>query len=500
MHSKRYAPLCALMLSALPAASALAANYDLVPWWEAYRASDTDSVYTVDFSAHNAALTNGYVEHGVAAWFPCAPGGQSGPHGEAPMSGAGDPHFGYYPTATNIPMNFACARPAGTLPLYRYYKGGVTSDHFYTTSLADTDIVYGQGFTFERVEGYLFSTQVAGTLPLYRLSRCVVVNNACDLEHRYTLGANARQSLADAGWGVDRIEGYAFPRYDNDSALVTAVGSVNNLSVNGSVTVPLKNVPPSPLPGMNVPINGSGRARVQGMMEVNVTSKPANATQQRMYFQFYTGNLFTTGTPLNHLPFFVHGDAGLGKDGLFGIPYHGLGIYFVSAAKDGLCAPQTGTGGQVVVELFGNLAPGKLVDCAANLSGKPDPDHLWQTRGITAPLEANRKYAVEVTVSDDATLTMKIVDIERNLSSVFKRNYASWFTCPLTSDSVPLPANMSYCGNPYPGSKFPKGGTGYFVLPVFDVVDPNTAMRMSAYYTNLHIQWLDAAGNVLSTL
>lgn len=500
MNIQRFARACALMLSALPAASALAANYDLVPWWEAYRASDTDSFYTVDYSAHRNALAGGYTEHGVAAWFPCAPGGQSGPHGETAMGGAGDPHFGYYPTPTNIPMNFACARPAGTLPLYRYHKGGVTSDHFYTTSLADTDIVYGQGFTFDRVEGYLFSTQVAGTLPLYRLSRCVVVNNACDLEHRYTLSANARQSLVNAGWGVDRIEGYAFPRYDNDTAVVTATGSVNNLSVNGSATVALKNVYPSPVPGMKVPINGSGRSRVQGMMEVNVTSKPANATQQRMYFQFYTGNLFDSGTPLNHLPFFVHGDAGLGKDGLFGIPYHGLGIYFVSAAKDALCAPQAAPGGQVVVELFGNLAPDKLVDCAANLSTKPDPAGYWKQRSITAPLESNHLYAIEVTVSDGATLTMKIVDAERNLTSVFQRNYASWFDCPLTSDTVPLAAGMSHCGNPYGASQFAKNGTGYFVLPVFDVVDPNTAMRMSAYYTNLHIQWLDAAGNVLSTL
>lgn len=500
MNIKRFSLAIALALTALPALPALAANYDLIAWWEAYRASDNDSFYTVDYTAHRNKLGEGYVEHGAAAWFPCAPGGTFGPRGEAPISGASDPHFGYYPAAPSIPMNFACARPTGTLPLYRFYKGGVASDHFYTTSQADIDTVYSLGFSFERVEGYLFTTQIAGTLPMYRLSRCVVVNNACDLEHRYTISENARQSLVNAGWGLDRVEGYAFPRYDNDTAVVTASGSVNNLGVNGTVTVPLKNVTPSPVFGMKVPIRGSGRANVNGLMEVNVTSKPANATQQRMYFQFYTGNLFDAGSSLNHLPFFVHGDAGLGKDGLFGAPYHGLGIYFVSAAKDRLCAPQTALGGQVVVELFGNFAPGKLVDCDANLSTKPDPNGYWTTRGITAPLESNHMYAVEITVSDSATLKMKIVDVDRNLTSVFQRDYASWFDCPLNSDSVPLTANKSYCGNPFGGSKFAQKGTGYFVLPVFDVVDPTNTMKGSAYYTNLHIQWLDAAGNILSTM
>lgn len=51
----------------------------------------------------------------------------------------------------------------GTVPLYRY-QIGTTGDSYYTTTLNDAG---SSGYTYKGILGYLYTTQVAGTRPLY---------------------------------------------------------------------------------------------------------------------------------------------------------------------------------------------------------------------------------------------------------------------------------------------------------------------------------------------
>jgi Dual-action HEIGH metallo-peptidase/Repeat of unknown function (DUF5648) len=68
---------------------------------------------------------------------------------------------------------------AGTVPFYRYYSSGA-SNHFYTTNFAELG-GGGSGYVYEGVAGYIFPSQVAGSRPLYRFY------NPGARDHFYTL-------------------------------------------------------------------------------------------------------------------------------------------------------------------------------------------------------------------------------------------------------------------------------------------------------------------------
>jgi hypothetical protein len=90
---------------------------------------------------------------------------------------------------------------SGTVPLYRYYNADA-KDHFYTTNYSTLGAGAG-GYVLEWVAGYLFATQVSGTRPLYRYY------SASAKDHFYTtdygeLGAGA------GGYASEGIAGYVY--------------------------------------------------------------------------------------------------------------------------------------------------------------------------------------------------------------------------------------------------------------------------------------------------
>jgi hypothetical protein len=87
---------------------------------------------------------------------------------------------------------------SGTVPLYRYYHSS-GRDHFYTANYAELG-GGGAGYTYEGIAGYLFSTQVAGTRPLYRYWRSSVS------DHFYTTNF----AELGAGSGYEGVAGYVY--------------------------------------------------------------------------------------------------------------------------------------------------------------------------------------------------------------------------------------------------------------------------------------------------
>lgn len=90
----------------------------------------------------------------------------------------------------------------GAVPLYRYWNPQI-SDHFYTTDWNELGV--GRfGWSLEKIEGYVFSTQLPGTVPLYRYW------SASSSDHFYTTDWN-ELGEGNNSWTFERIQCYVFP-------------------------------------------------------------------------------------------------------------------------------------------------------------------------------------------------------------------------------------------------------------------------------------------------
>ena len=80
-------------------------------------------------------------------------------------------HHGYI--AQGVACHLLSAPCSGVESLHRYYVGGHSANHFYTTNAGEIGTTtVGQagnhGYVYEGVAGYCYQTQVRGTSPLYR--------------------------------------------------------------------------------------------------------------------------------------------------------------------------------------------------------------------------------------------------------------------------------------------------------------------------------------------
>jgi hypothetical protein len=116
----------------------------------------------------------------------------------------------------------APAAQTATLPLYRLDKPS-TNDHFYTTSCSEKNKAVSQnGYSFERIEGYIFPNAAANFSPLYRFNRGVV--------HFYTSSDTEKNQLIAAGqWKLEGTIGFvAVPQQSGLTPLLRAEDKNNS--------------------------------------------------------------------------------------------------------------------------------------------------------------------------------------------------------------------------------------------------------------------------------
>jgi hypothetical protein len=87
------------------------------------------------------------------------------------------------------------SQQAGTVPFYRYFSSSA-GNHFYTTNFAELG-GGGGGYVYEGIAGYIYPSQVAGSRPLYRFY------NGAVRDHFYTLVFGSY-----GGYAYEGIAGY----------------------------------------------------------------------------------------------------------------------------------------------------------------------------------------------------------------------------------------------------------------------------------------------------
>ncbi len=98
----------------------------------------------------------------------------------------------------------ASSQVAGTEPLYRLVaQRGSMTDHFYTASAAERQSAIQSGYRDEGEIGYIAQSQAPGTVPLYRL----LGKNG---DHFYTTSEGERQSAISQGYKDEGIAGYVW--------------------------------------------------------------------------------------------------------------------------------------------------------------------------------------------------------------------------------------------------------------------------------------------------
>jgi Repeat of unknown function (DUF5648) len=102
-----------------------------------------------------------------------------------------------------------------TRELYRLFNPG-NGDHFYTADATERDNAANNGYQLEGVAGYLFDSQVSGTVPLYRLL------NLGNGDHFYTADATESDNAANNGYQLEGVAGYLF---DSPQVIQTSVNT-----------------------------------------------------------------------------------------------------------------------------------------------------------------------------------------------------------------------------------------------------------------------------------
>jgi hypothetical protein len=335
----------------------------------------------------------------------------------------------------------------------RYFKGAPQLEHFYTANTEEQNFVVANGYEYEGIEGYIYETQVPGTVPMYRAAKFDGATG--DLVHKYTLDAYELQWLTNYdGWGSDGIQGYVY--------------TTPNPQVSGGIIMGLRC--PSATPGY---CNGSN-ASLPNFRDFyfrtgngSAASTPKRGTTQRMRFSFWSPDFFSD---TNHLAFSLHGRFSLGY------PDPINNICPSQSQISSSCTWHRGLGmiifGQPVIQpphLPPNDWPSRMPNQVFTESwwvAGNDSKNLRGAAQTGSVLTNNRRYSADIRVSDNGNIAYTITDaITGTVVKSDAWNASGQFTEP----SSPFPIEL----------------TGY------TVIDATGSWRdYTMYLTNFRVDWI----------
>ena len=111
-----------------------------------------------------------------------------------------------------------------TAELMRFYKWLPETDHFYTTDQSEADLVRSWGWNYEGIEGHLYTYQVPGTVPLYRLNKWNPTTG--DQVHYFATDASDIQSKISQGYANDGVKGYIYTNVTPNAAPAVPNGRI----------------------------------------------------------------------------------------------------------------------------------------------------------------------------------------------------------------------------------------------------------------------------------
>lgn len=394
--------VCLAFLLMISSAHAVPLNHRPVfaPLYSAYSEAQNDNFYTTNLLELNQAVSQyGYVDTGIVAYV-------------------------------------EKRQQPNTLALMRYYKGPPQTDHFYTTDVDEGSLVQSWGWVLEGNEGYIYTTLVPGSVPLYRVSKANAQNQ--DLVHKFTRSWVEVQQLQSVGWVYDNVAGYVYATEMPPAANGWIAGFRCPHEYDEALGCWGEAPPPADYRDFFFPD-----------LLVDSTPRPANKRLQQMQFEFWSPDFFSDG---GHLAFGLHGQMHKYLPDVSNLCLH------ASPSKD--CTWHRGLGfviyGQGRPVFNGSQVGGESFWVMGNAVEAP--------RQIYGTLSNNRRYRITASVDDSAYLSYTIVDLQTNTLVV----NSTWGASRGFPYSDPFPANH----------------TGFFMVTAGE----NTK-DFTFYVTNLHVSW-----------
>jgi hypothetical protein len=262
------------------------------------------------------------------------------------------------------------------------------TDTFLTDDPFEKQYVLSHGWQFVRNEGYIYTFQVPGSSPLYRINK---TNHATgDHDHYYTTSYyDMWMRVIYMGWEFDRIAGYVYATGDVNRVMSWLEGSPASPRLYGGFVKGYRQQNPMCNPGCHPRTKAFGEYFDAGGNRGN------GATTQVVSFDLTAYGLWSSG---DHLGVMARAAVDYSGQNLGAVPPNHLGYYYVGA---GVLIGDYGTdneetGSRNCKWRFEVFYPVKVFEDAQSACGEPLSDGV--------------KYRMTLRVSDNRSMSFTVRD------------------------------------------------------------------------------------------